>query len=265
MSLEILRDPRVRSVEWRDLLHLRLRDVVLELLLPLPWLALSLLLAEWRLFVPALLASFVFFLTGLRQVHNAFHYALGIPRAATEAVMFALSVVMLGSMHAVQFNHRLHHKHCLDDEDVEGMCARMPAWRALLLGVWFPLRMHAHALTRGGGRLRLWVAAELAANAVWVALVFGVWDVAALRYHVTAMAVGQCLTAFFAVWTVHHDCDRSHYIARTVRGWLKNAASFSMFYHVEHHLFPRVPTCRLPQLARRLDAAAPELQEKRVF
>ncbi len=125
--------------------------------------------------------------------------------------------------------------------------------------------MHAHALTRGGGRLRLWVAAELAANAVWVALVFGVWDVAALRYHVTAMAVGQCLTAFFAVWTVHHDCDRSHYIARTVRGWLKNAASFSMFYHVEHHLFPRVPTCRLPQLARRLDAAAPELQEKRVF
>jgi fatty acid desaturase len=70
---------------------------------------------------------------------------------------------------------------------------------------------------------------------------------------------------FFAVWTVHHDCDRSHHIARTLRGWLKNTVSFSMFYHVEHHLFPKVPTCWLHQLARRLDAVAPELQNKRVF
>src|SRR4051794_25163795 len=109
MSLEILRDPRVRSVAWRDLVRLRPHEVVYELLLPLPWLALSLLLAHGRWYVPALLASFVFFLTGLRQVHNAFHYALGVPRAAAEAVMAVLSVAMLGSMHAVQFNHRLHH------------------------------------------------------------------------------------------------------------------------------------------------------------
>jgi fatty acid desaturase len=264
MSLEILRDPRVRSVQWRDLVRLRTPEVANELLLPLPWLALSLVLAHGRLYVLALLASFVFFLTGLRLVHNSFHYALGLPRATAEAVMFLLSVLMLGSMHAVQFNHLRHHKHCLDDEDVEGMCARLPAWLALLVGPWFPLRMHHHAWANGGRRLRVWVAAELAANAAWVALVFGAWDVAALRYHVTAMAAGQCLTGFFAVWTVHHGCDRSHHIARTSRGRLKNALSFSMFYHVEHHLFPRVPTCRLHLLARRLDDAAPELQQKRV-
>ena len=29
-----------------------------------------------------------------------------------------------------------------------------------------------------------------------------------LRAHVATMIVGQCFTAFFAVWTVHHDCDR---------------------------------------------------------
>jgi fatty acid desaturase len=38
-----------------------------------------------------------------------------------------------------------------------------------------------------------------------------------------------------------------------------------MFFHVEHHLFPAVPTCHLPQLARRLDEAAPELTRLRVF
>jgi fatty acid desaturase len=41
--------------------------------------------------------------------------------------------------------------------------------------------------------------------------------------------------------------------------------SYEMFFHVEHHLYPAVPTCRLPVLARRLDAAAPELATRRVF
>jgi fatty acid desaturase len=109
------------------------------------------------------------------------------------------------------------------------------------------------------------MAAELSANMVWVTLVLGAWDGPVLRYHVAAMAAGQCLTGFFAVWTVHHGCDRSHHIARTLRGRLKNALSFSMFYHVEHHLFPRVPTCRLHLLGHRLDAAAAELRQWQVF
>jgi fatty acid desaturase len=265
MSLDVLRDRRLRTVAWRDLLPLRAPEVVAELLLPLPWLALSLALAHYRLYAPALAASFVFFLTGLRVVHNAYHYALGLPRALTEAVMAVLSVLMLGSMHAVQFNHLRHHRHCLGDDDVEGMCARMPAWRALLVGPWFPLRMHLCALGHGGRRVHAWVGLELVANVLWVGLVYGVWQVPALRYHVLAMAAGQCLTGFFAVWTVHRGCDRSVHIARTLRGRFKNALSFSMFYHVEHHLFPRVPTRRLCLLARRLDAAVPELREKQVF
>ena len=43
-----------------------------------------------------------------------------------------------------------------------------------------------------------------AAGAFWVYFVFALW------YHVGVMAIGQCMTSFFAVWTVHHDCDRSH-------------------------------------------------------
>ena len=78
MKPEILRDPRIRSVEWKDLTHLSLLEILKELLLPLPWLAGSLWLASRHFFVPALIASFLFFLVGLRQVHNAFHYALGL-------------------------------------------------------------------------------------------------------------------------------------------------------------------------------------------
>jgi len=101
--------------------------------------------------------------------------------------------------------------------------------------------------------------AELAANALWIATVFAWLDLAMLRYHVVAMAAGQCLTAFFAVWTVHHDTENDAYPARTQRGRLMNFVSYHMFLHVEHHLFPQVPTCHLPRLARRLDAALPDL------
>jgi fatty acid desaturase len=265
MGLEILQDPRVRSVAWRDLVTVSRLEIAKELALSLPFLALSLVLADLGWFMPALAASYVFFLTGLRQVHNAYHYALGIPQAATEWVMFVLSVLMLGSMHAVQVNHLHHHKHCMGDDDVEAMSARMSGLLAILFGPVFPVLLHVNAFKLANRRQRRWVVAELLANAAWVGLVFGVLDVPALKYHVIAMAIGQCLTAFFAVWTVHHDCDRSHFIARTLRGRVKNFASFGMFFHVEHHLFPRVPTCHLSILAERLDKAAPELQEKRVF
>lgn len=271
MALEILRDERVGRVEWKDLLLLTRGEVVYEVLLSLPWLALSLLLAQlaigldlvW-LFAPALGCSFVFFLCGLRQVHNAFHYAVGISPRAHEWLMFSLSVLMLSSMHAVQWNHLRHHRHCMDDEDVEALSARMPGWKAILIGPYFPFMLHKAALQLAKPVVRRWVLFELAAIALFVSAVFA-WGAPLLVYHVIAMTIGQCLSGFFAVWTVHHDCDRSHYIARTIRNPFKAFVTYNMFYHVEHHLFPSVPTCHLPELARRLDGAAPELKSKLVF
>jgi fatty acid desaturase len=261
----LLKDPRLRAIAWSDLLALRRHEIARELTLSLPWLAASLAAAYVSLYPLALLASFMFFLTGLRQVHNAYHYALGLSRAATEWVMLALSVLMLGSMHAVQVNHLRHHRYCLEEEDVEAMSARLPAWRALLLGPWFPLRLHYAALQVGTSRQRRWIGIELVANAVWIALVFAVFDSRVLEYHVVAMALGQCLTAFFAVWTVHHDCGEGAFPARTIRNRWKAWLTYAMFYHVEHHLYPAVPTCRLPILARRLDRVAPDLAALKVF
>jgi fatty acid desaturase len=180
-------------------------------------------------------------------------------------VLFALSVLMLGSMHAVQLNHLRHHRHCLTPDDVEAMSARVPGWRAILLGPLFPLRLHRAALRVATPRQRGWIGAELAANAVWIATLCWLLALPVLRYHLLAMAAGQCLTAFFAVWTVHHDCAADGLFARTIRGRVKAALTYDMFYHLEHHLFPAVPTRRLAELARRLDAVAPELSAKQVF
>src|SRR5262245_11245639 len=146
-------------VEWRDLVPLRPAETVRELLLPLPWLAGSLVLAGWGLYPLALICSFVFFLTGLRIVHGACHYALGLPRRGTELVLFAFSPLMLGSMHVVQWNHQRHHRRCLADDDIEAMGARRSAWGAILLGPRFPLFLHRAALAGARRRERCWMLA----------------------------------------------------------------------------------------------------------
>jgi fatty acid desaturase len=255
---------RLQAVEWKDLLTMTRGEVCRELMLSAPWLAASLAFAAYRWYPAALACSFMFFLTGLRQVHGSFHYAIGLPRQATEYVMFVLSVLMLGSMHAVQLTHLLHHRQCLQDGDVEADSARLPAWRAIVTGPLFPIRLHAHAFALANSRQRRWIVGELAANVAVIALAM-IMDLPWLQYHVLAMIAGHCLSPFFAVWTVHHDCEPDGVFARTIRGVVRSRLTYDMFYHVEHHLFPAVPTRRLDVLARRLDAVAPDLTQKRVF
>ncbi|MCI0403224.1 MAG: fatty acid desaturase [Acidobacteria bacterium] len=264
--MQIPRDPRLCSLEWRDLTQLSRTQIATELLLSLPWLAGSLYLASLRFYAAALGFSFIFFLAGLRQVHGACHYSVGVSRSASEWLLFLMSVVMLGSMHAVQVNHLRHHKYCLREDDIEARSAGMSGWRAILGGPVFPLRLCSAALRYGNARQRRWIRAELLANAIWVAVILAFPNVHALRYHVVVMAAGQCLTSFFAVWTVHHGCEPSrHRFARTLRGYWANTLTMHMFFHVEHHLFPCVPTCHLHQLAERLDRVAPEYREMSVL
>jgi fatty acid desaturase len=67
------------------------------------------------------------------------------------------------------------------------------------------------------------------------------------------------------VWTVHHDCEPESVYSRTVRGRWKSILFYNMFYHTEHHLFPKVPTCHLPDLAKRIDDVIPEIKTKSVL
>jgi hypothetical protein len=184
-------DPRLRAVPWRDLTALRRGEIARELLLSLPWLALSLLLASRGPYPLALVASFFFFLTGLRQAHDAHHYNLGLPRRATEWVLFALSVLMLGSMHAVQFNHLRHHKHCLGDADVEARSAHMRWWQAIVWGPVFPVVLLTTALRDGRAHTRRWIRWELAANAGVLITAIFLWRWRPLQYHLGAMAAGS--------------------------------------------------------------------------
>src|SRR5689334_21216272 len=116
---------RPDAVEWRDLVALTPVEKACELALGLPWLLLSLWCYQQGWWWAGLVCSFYVFLTGLRQSHNAQHYALGLPRIIQDAVLFVLSLLMFASMHAVQVTHLHHHRHCLDAEDSEGATAKL--------------------------------------------------------------------------------------------------------------------------------------------
>ena len=247
-----------REIAWKDLVALRWWEKGWELTLSLPWLVGSWFCYARGWHVMGLAAAFFFFLTGLRQSHNAQHYAIGIGKRGQDIVLWVLSVLMMASMHAVQVTHLHHHRHCLDAEDIEAGQANARWWWVLLTGPAHPVRLHLAAWRLGTREKRAWIAAELVA----IAGVLAAWWFlpAWLQWHVGVMVTGECFTGFFAVWTVHHGCDEQT-IARTQRGWLKNFVSYSMFFHLEHHLFPAVPTGHLPRLAERLDAVVPGVRQ----
>jgi fatty acid desaturase len=243
------------TVEWRDLVPMSTAEKCWEIALPLPWLMVSLWCYATEHLALGAVGSYYFFLTGLRQSHGAQHYSLGMGRRFQDVVLFALSVCMGASMHAVQASHLHHHQHCLAEEDTEGATARLPWWQALLIGPLFLCRMHQTAWRLSSTKMRLWIAAELVAVVAVVLTALSI-GVTALQWHVSAMIAGECLTGFFAVWIVHHDCEPGS-AGRTQRGRWLNWLCYDMLFHAEHHLYPRVPTCHLHILARRLDAAVP--------
>jgi fatty acid desaturase len=254
----------LKRVEWKDLRNLSTMEMLIENNLTLPWLFASWLFAYYGYYVLALPCSGFFFLTGLRQVHNGFHNALGTTPFLTWFTLYSNSILMMTSIHAVKFNHLRHHQYCLTEEDYEGKSAGMTWYGAVLYGPIHMFLIHLVTLQKGNRQYIKNVLFELFSMTVFAFIVF-YFKIHFLMYHIAIMIIGEFLMAFFAVWTVHHDTEDSPEFARTQRDGWKNTITFSMFYHLEHHLFPAVPTIKLPELVKRIDAALPDLEKKSTF
>jgi fatty acid desaturase len=254
----------LKKVEWKDLKTLSFKEMLIENNLTIPWFVISISLAYFGYYLLALPFSAFFFLTGLRQVHNGFHNSLGTNKFLTWFTLYTNSILLMVSIHAVKFNHIRHHKYCLSDEDYEGKSARMTWYGAILYGPVHMFLIHKITLQLGNKNYIKNVLLELASITIVTFFIF-YFNIHFLIYHITVMVFAEFLMAFFDVWTVHHDTDESPEYARTQRKDWKNKITFSMFYHLEHHLFPAVPTIKLPELAKRIDNVFPEIEKKQTF
>lgn len=254
----------LKRVEWKDLRRLSVKEMLVENNLTIPWALSSWILAYFEYYLLALPFSTFFFLTALRQVHNGFHNSLGTNKFLTWSSLYLNSILMMVSIHAVKLNHLRHHKYCLSDEDQEGKSAHMTWYGAILYGPIHIFKIHQITWKIGNKKYRKNMVLELISIVIFASLAI-YFNIHWLIYHMIIMVLGEFLMAFFAVWTVHHDTHDNPNFARTQRSGWKNKITFSMFYHLEHHLFPAVPTIKLPELAQRIDKVIPEMDKKQTF
>ena len=258
-----MRHPSLANIEWQDLRQLSLGETVYNIFLSLPFLLLSWWSAWQGWWLLALVATFFFFTAALRQAHDCYHRTLGVSKVATELMLFLLSITMLCSTHAIRHTHLNHHRDPLGDSDVEGNWARLPWYQAILGGGLFSIAIQWFGLTHGSRRNRMLVGFDLLLIFAVIATAFITMH-PVLMYHVLVMILANTMVGFFAVWSVHHGCDDMVY-ARSERHPLINVLTFNLLYHIEHHLFPAVPTNHLPRLAKRLDAVAPQWTQQPVI
>ena len=259
------------SVEWQDLRQLTGSQIAYNLILPYPFLLLSWWFASQSWYVLACCASYLFFASAFRQAHDGYHHSLGTGKRVTTALLLLLSVLLMTSLHSIRATHMEHHRNPLGDSDIEGSLAKLPWWQAMLGGVTYRLAIYRQGLALSSRRNQriAWLEFGLIALVVMVALVLIISDISSLAlltqvllYHLATMMLANASVGIIAVWGVHHDCDET--IARTERNPLINLLTFNLLYHVEHHLFPAVPSNHLPELAKRLDKVAPHLTDQQV-
>lgn len=264
----------INVVKWQDLRSLTRGQIAYNVILPYPFLLLSWWFASQSWYVLACGASYLFFAAAFRQAHDGYHHSLGTGKRTTTGILLLLSVLLITSLHSIRATHMEHHRNPLGDSDIEGSLAKVSWWQAMLGGVTYRLSIYRQGLRLSSRRNQRIAYLEfgLIASVIATALVLSVFPIAVpaiamsaqvLMYHILTMMLANASVGIIAVWGVHHDCDET--VARTERNLLVNFLTFNLLYHVEHHLFPAVPSNHLPQLAKRLDAEVPHLTEARVL
>jgi fatty acid desaturase len=240
----------------RDLLHTSPRQRALALARPYLGVTAFALAASFELWWLAPPIVFAIFVSVVTVTHDVVHNTLGLGRRATGVALFALGAVLLESGHAYRITHRQHHRVFPGPDDPEGDPARLTLRGAILYGPLFLPRLWWWALRRARRRRdRLWLLAEaavaLAGAGASIALV--PLTPAPLLY-VALVTAGSWTYPLLTVHLPHrHYGDTPLTQTHTLRGRIVPKLFLELTYHLEHHLYPQVPSHNLPELARRLE------------
>jgi beta-carotene hydroxylase len=200
---------------------------------------------------------FLTFIAVVTVTHDVVHGSLGLSQRATDWALFAMGAVLLESGHAYRATHLRHHRVFPGRDDPEGDPARMTLVGAILWGPFFLPRLWYWAFSQSklGSAQRRWLIAE----AAWPLCVIAAgvsllpWTPAVPMYTALAIA-GSWVYPLLTVHLPHrHYGDTALTQTHTLRGRIIPALFLELTYHLEHHLYPEVPSHKLPELSRRLD------------
>jgi beta-carotene hydroxylase len=252
-------DPEMPTVEalGRDLLATTCSQRRLAIIRPFLGVAAYALAAYAGLWPLTPVLVFLIFVAVVAATHDVVHGSLGLSRRQTDWALFALGAILLESGHAYRATHLRHHRVFPGPGDPEGDPARMGLLKAMMWGPLFLPRLWqwAYARSRPGSAERRWLVAEaawacaFATGGVWLAR----WTPAVLVYTVLAI-VGSWVYPLLTVHLPHRGYgDTPLSQTHTLRGRVIPALFLELTYHLEHHLYPEVPSHNLPELSRRLE------------
>jgi fatty acid desaturase len=229
------------------------------LTLSLPYLGVALFVVVWGIgwWWATPLVAFGIFVAVVTATHDAVHRSLGLGRRATEWALFLLGAVLLESGHAYRATHLQHHRTFPSEEDPEGYPADLTAVGAVLYGPVFLARLWFWAFRRAATGQRMWLLAEAALPFAAVGAGILLWR--GLLVYAVLVIVGSWVYPLLTVHLPHrHYGDTPLTQTRTLRGHVVPALFLELTYHLEHHLYPQVPSHHLARLARRLDPVLAE-------
>jgi len=184
----------------------------------------------------AAVASGALFLAAFSFMHDLAHGSLGLPRRANELALSFAGLVMLMSGHALRTTHLRHHARPLAADDVEGAPARMPLWRALLVGPAAALALRVSAFRHARSHGRRWQIVETSVGLVIAAALLG----SASWPYVVVAAVAQMT---MGVWAAHVPHNAPPWVVRCARSFActGSVTALRLAYHELHHERPGVP------------------------
>jgi beta-carotene hydroxylase len=194
------------------------------------------------------------FLTYGSTSHDLVHQNLSLPKWLNEILLAFMELLALRSGHAYRITHLNHHAHFPGGDDLEGAAAGMSWWQACLDGPTLQIRLWMFAIRRRGGH-RPWVLAEGGAVILIVTgCLLATRITIAPAIYAALMIAGSWvfpLVTSYIPHVVSHDGKLSQ--TRLFRGKVLSWIALEHLYHLEHHLYPKVPHHNWPKLALRLD------------
>lgn len=257
-NVDVLARPRLSEL-LLDARQLSRRQVATELLRPWPPLLAFIVFASLQWWIAAGVAVVFVFAADVVVVHDLFHRNLGLPNRTNSTLTGIYGLLLLNSGHALARTHLQHHRVYPNGDDPEAYVDGWPVWRVALEGPLYRFRVWRWAWRHRSNDAPT-LAAEMAFWLTgWVAALAVGDTVPALRAYVLFAELGSWFFPLISVTGVHdRHAPGVLQQSRTLRAPLLGRLMLGMQYHLEHHLYPRVPAARLADLA---DALTPWLEQ----
>jgi beta-carotene hydroxylase len=237
-----------------DLLHTTTRHRLISLSRPFGFVALYIIFAALNWWPLAILSVMLLFITIVASAHDLAHKVLGLPNWLNHILLALIGMLVLESGHAYQITHLQHHRRFPHDDDPEGDPAHMSFWKALIIGPIFLFHLWVWAWQRAP-KMRPWLALEAGWFLAFSLASLLLWQQQpALLIYTLLVIAGSWVYPMMTVHLPHNaQGENALFQTYTLRGRIIPRLFLELTYHLEHHLYPAVPSHNYAHLADRLE------------